>query len=100
MRFGVLRAGSFSSLAAANALTSATLAENSDIVDAVAAGKSGRRSQFVSAVFGSATGREAYANTTNQSVRMRTTFGVGVWVQYAPEIPKGYVVVTAYPRSP
>jgi hypothetical protein len=31
---------------------------------------------------------------------MRDTFGVGVLIEHAPDVEKGFVVITSFPRNP
>lgn len=91
------RAGSFPSVEAANKLVNATLADNADTVTAVSAGKS--PGAFVTSEFYSPTGREAYARTPRSEPYMRTTYGVGVLIAHDRRSPRGYRVITAYPRN-
>lgn len=91
------RDGAFSSLDSANKLVNATLGRNADIVEDVAAGR--RSDAFVTAEFGSVTGREAYRNSSRSSPYMRTVTGVGVYIVHSSRTPRGFRVITAYPRN-
>ena len=92
------RAGTFTSLAAANRLVSSTLTRNSAVVDAVAAGI--KQSAFVTARFGSITGKEYYRKRgTSGPIRLRNTYGVGVYIIHDVNSPLGYRIRTAYPRE-
>ncbi len=94
---GLRRAGTFTSLFSATRLISATLSANSARVQAVARGDvSGA---FVTARFGSPTGREAYARSDREEPSIRTTFGVGVLIRHDSSAPAGYRIVTGYPRN-
>lgn len=90
------RHGSFSSLAAANRLVSSTLARNSEIVSKVARGE--LPGAFVTAEFGSPTGREAFSPSPSSQPYIRITTGVGVLIAHDPNLPNGYLIQTAYPR--
>ena len=105
---GLKRAGSFPSVEAANKLVRATLARNPATVKQVASGKV--ISAFVKAQFGSKTGIEAWVPGNQRSptffsrpkaIRpiVRDTQGVGVFIVHDPESPRGYTVITAYPRN-
>jgi hypothetical protein len=72
-----------------------TLLQNRDRVDRVARGEAG--GDFVTAVFDSPTGYEAYLPTPNSIPYMRDTYGVGVLIARDPRSPNGYRVHTAYP---
>lgn len=91
------RDGTFSSLDSANKLVNATLGRNADIVEDVAAGR--RPDAFVTAEFGSVMGREAYRNSSRSSPYMRTATGVGVYIVHSARSPRGFRVITAYPRN-
>ena len=92
------RHGTFPSLEAAQKLTNSNLAQNSEIVNAVARGE--LPDAFVTSTFNSVTGTEAYRITqrTSSPVRVRPTFGVGTFIRHAPDMPDGFVIVTSYPR--
>jgi hypothetical protein len=101
--FGLLefvprRAGSFPSLDAATRLINSTLSQNTAIVGLVASGQI-RTQQFITGQFSSPTGMEAYRNSARSSPYIRTTYGVGVVIQHAPNLPGGFLLVTAYPRN-
>lgn len=92
------RHGTFPSLEAAQRLTNSNLAQNSEIVNAVARGE--LPDAFVTSTFNSITGTEAYriAQRTSSPVRVRRTFGVGTFIRHAPDMPNGFIIVTSYPR--
>lgn len=92
------RHGTFPSLEAAEKLTNSNLAQNSEIVNAVARGE--LPDAFVTSTFNSITGTEAYRITrrTSSPIRVRRTFGVGTFIRHAPDMPDGFVIVTSYPR--
>jgi hypothetical protein len=92
-----LRVGSFTSLESATELVNSTLLQNRDIVDRVASGERG--GGFVTAVFDSPTGYEAYLPTPNSIPYMRDIYGVGVLIARDSRSPNGYRVHTAYPRN-
>ena len=91
------RVGSFPSLEAANKLVSATLAQNSVVVDQVASGA--LQGAFITATFDSPTGREAYASSPRSEPYIRETFGVGASIVHDPAFPRGFRVVSSYPRN-
>lgn len=91
------RAGSFPSIMAATKLVNATLAQNHVTVDQVARGI--LASAFVTAVFTSKTGIEAYRPTLRAQPYIRDTFGVGVSILHDPSTSNGFRVVRAYPRN-
>ena len=93
------RHGTFPSLEAAQQLTNSNLAQNSEIVNAVAHGE--LPDAFVTSTFDSVTGTEAYRITqrTSSPVRVRRTFGVGTLIRRAPAMPDGFVIVTSYPAN-
>jgi hypothetical protein len=102
VQFGIFtvsrkRAGSFPSVEAANKLVNATLAENAGAVAAVSAGKS--PGAFITSEFQAPTGKEAYARTPRSEPYIRTTYGVGVLIAHDRRSPRGYRVITAYPRN-
>ena len=93
------RHGSFTSVQAAQRLTNSNLSQNADIVNAVATGQ--LADAFITSTFASVTGIEAYRITERASspIRLRTTMGVGTYIQHAPDMPNGFIIITSYPRS-
>jgi Bacterial CdiA-CT RNAse A domain len=91
------RDGSFPSVMAATKLVNAALARNQTVVEKVASGLSAR--ELVTAVFASKTGVEAYRPSEHADPYLRDTYGVGVVIVHDPSTAKGYLVLTAYPRS-
>jgi hypothetical protein len=67
------------------------------MVDLVASGR--ERDAFITARFRSITGIEAYARGDRSKPIVRETFGVGVYIRHDPNSPKGYTVISAYPRE-
>lgn len=92
-----LRDGSFPSLEAANKLVNATIARNSDKVDKVVNGLSGKEN--LDTVFGSPTGSEAYAASAHSQPYIRETYGVRVVIVPDRTSAKRYRVETAFPRN-
>lgn len=93
------RHGSFSSLQAAQSLTNSNLSQNAEIVNQVATGQ--RSEAFLTSVFASVTGIEAFRTGPRESapVVIRQTFGVATVIQYAPDMPNGFIIITSYPRN-
>ncbi|HEU0083080.1 MAG TPA: RNase A-like domain-containing protein, partial [Bradyrhizobium sp.] len=90
--------GSFESAESANDLVNRTLEQNKATVDLVASGK--LQDAFVTARFGSVTGREIYRpDPSSNYYYFRNTYGVGVDIRYDPSRTRGYRVHTAYPRN-
>jgi len=93
--FEGLRAGSFSSLEAANKLVNSTLAQNQTVVDQVVSGaRSGVR---IEARFGTSTGYEAYMARPHSQAELRDTYGVRVVIQHDPLARHGFRIITAFP---
>lgn len=93
------RAGSFSSVEAANKLINSVLAKNASIVEDVISGRI-TRSVLLKAFFDPPTGREAYVLTPwkrNASVFFRNTHGAAVLITQDKKAKKGYSVITAFP---
>ena len=95
--FGLERAGSFSSVQAANKLVSSTLSQNSALVEQVASGKLGGAE--ISSYFSTPTGRESYSDK-GKSAYIRDTYGVKVVISRNARLGKGFLVYTAYPINP
>ena len=93
------RHGSFPSLQAAQRLTNSNLSQNADVVQAVATGQ--RADAFITSIFPSVTGTEAYRTgpRTSAPIVLRQTFGVGTYIRYAPDMPNGFIIITSYPRN-
>ncbi len=93
------RHGSFSSLQAAQSLTNSNLSRNAEIVNEVATGQ--RSEAFLTSEFASVTGIEAFRTGPRESapVVIRQTFGVATLIQYAPDMPNGFIIITSYPRN-
>jgi HK97 family phage portal protein len=95
---GLERAGSFTSLEAANKLTNSTLSQNTDIVEDVAAGRRGA-ARLVGDFSGSTTGYEAYKPGPNAQPTIRDTSYVETLIRHDRRSPRGFSVVTSYPRN-
>lgn len=93
------RHGSFSSLQAAQSLTNSNLSRNAEIVNEVATGQ--RSEAFLTSEFASVTGIEAFRTGPRESapVVIRQTFGVATFIQYAPDMPSGFIIITSCPRN-
>lgn len=93
------RHGSFPSLQAAQRLTNSNLSRNAAVVNAVATGQ--RRRAFITSIFRTETGVEAYRIGPKASapVIVRPTFGIGTVIEYVPEMPNGFIIITSYPRN-
>jgi hypothetical protein len=101
LTFGERRAGSFTSLEAANKLVSSTLAQNSNRIDGFVAGRYPYLLPviFVIAEFDRPTGYEAYAPNDRAQPRMRPTYGVAVRLFRTDRSEKGYYVSSAWPMN-
>ena len=99
--FGEARAGSFTSIEAANKLVNSTLAQNQDKVDAFVEGRfpSVLPFMFLFGQFDSATGYEAYARNPRSQPIMRDTSGVTILIRRTNRADKGYYVETAWPMN-
>lgn len=93
------RHGSFPSLQAAQRLTNSNLSQNAAIVNEVATGQ--RRRAYITSDFASVTGIEAFRTGPRASapIVVRQTFGVGTVIEYAPDMPNGFIIITSYPRN-
>jgi hypothetical protein len=101
LTFGEARAGSFTSLEAANKLVNSTLSQNQDKVEAFVEGRfpSSLPFVFLFAQFDSPTGYEAYARNPRSHPVMRSTSGVTVLIRRSDRSDKGYYVETAWPMN-
>ena len=93
------REGSFASVEIANDLVNRALdaPENESTVSDVAVGKV-RGNTLVTFHVDSVTGREWYRADPDAEPQLRTTDGIGVVIRYDPNSPRGFRVITAYPR--
>jgi Bacterial CdiA-CT RNAse A domain len=94
---GLERAGSFPSLDAANSLTNSTLSQNTDVVEEVAAGRRG--GARIVGGFSSTTGHEAYKSSDKAQPYIRETYYVETLIQHDRRSPRGFTVLTSYPRN-
>lgn len=92
---GLERAGSFTSLEAANKLVNSTRSDNSAIVEKVASGELG--GARVEKEFGSKTGYEAFKRNDRAQPYIRDATAVGVFIAHDSSLPRGYRIVTAFP---
>jgi Bacterial CdiA-CT RNAse A domain len=97
---GEKRAGSFTSVEAANKLVNSTISQNQTSVDAFVKGSfpNNLPYKFVHAEFSSPTGYEAYARDHRSSPVMRDAYGVTVLLRRATG-GRGYYVHSAWPRN-
>lgn len=89
--------GTFDSLESANDFVNRVLEANPDQVDRVVRGVSDE--EWMLMRFGYPTGREAFRPDVDAAMYMMTTYGVGVLIRSDRRSPRGYVVITAYPRN-
>ena len=90
--------GSFESIEVANELTQKTLEQNREAVDEVEKGN--KRRDFVKGWINHATGREAVMPLQRGAhPYVRTTYGVGVSIRHDRRSPRGFTVITSYPRN-
>ena len=99
--YGEKRAGSFTSLEAADKLVNSTLSQNQARVDAFVQGRFPMSLPFMyaHADFGSPTGYEAYAPNDRSQPVMRETYGVTVHIIRTNRSKKGYYVLRAWPTN-
>jgi HK97 family phage portal protein len=98
---GEKRAGSFTSLEAANKLVNSTLSKSQENVDAFVGGRFpfSLPVMYVHADFDAPTGYEAYAPNDRAQPTMRTTFGVTVRIVRTDRNSRGYYVHSAWPTN-
>lgn len=102
---GAIRAGSFTSLDAANKLVNATLSANSEKIDNWLKSDNWLTTPSTIAVtvengyFGRTTGYEAYAPNDRSQPIMRDTSAVVVVISKSKTSPRGFDVDTAYPLN-
>ena len=99
--FGERRAGSFTSLEAANKLVNSTISQNQERVDAFVQGRFPMSLPFMyaHADFDAPTGYEVYAPNHRAQPIMRTTYGVTVHIVRSDRSPRGYYVLRAWPTN-
>ena len=92
--------GTFFSEKDAEEFTNQTIDVNREKIDKIVKQKNGTAEE-ISARFDSPTGKEAYLPNDDQyaTPRIRTTFGVTVYVVSASNSPRGYRVITSYPTN-
>ncbi len=89
--------GSFASLEAANDFVNRVLESHAPTVDLVASGA--MKEAWLPHRFGHQTGREAFRPDAFAEPYMRSTYSVGVFIEHDARSPRGYTVITAYPRN-
>ncbi|MCG8482186.1 MAG: hypothetical protein MJA31_02665, partial [Clostridia bacterium] len=89
--------GSFKSLSSAQKLVNSTITQNQDQVKLVASGK--RRRVYIKKTFNSKTGIEARKMGPNGKIVIRNTYEVAVVLIHTPDMPGGFIVLTAYPLN-
>jgi len=94
------REGSFDSIEIANDFANHALdaPENAARIAEVASGQAWWP-RLITLSIGSVTGRELYRSAPDSEPYMRDTDGVGVLIVHDPRKPRGYSIITAYPRS-
>lgn len=97
VKLGVYRNGSFFSLEDANAYVNETLRVHEDTVAKVANGT--LKNAFLKLRVGRRIGREAFRPDSYSEPIVRYAYEVGVYIEHDPSDPKGFVVITAYPRN-
>ncbi len=92
------RHGSFSSIQAAQRLTNSNLSRNAEIVNDVATGKGDGPTSKVS--FPPSLAWKPSARDPANLLRLwSATFGVGTVIEYAPDMPNGFIIITSYPGN-
>ncbi|MGA8498835.1 MAG: hypothetical protein WB764_25345, partial [Xanthobacteraceae bacterium] len=71
--------------------------ENAARIADVVSGK--QVADLITSKFDFITGREWYRPEPDDSPYLRVTSGVGVVILHDPAVPRGYGVLTAYPRN-
>jgi HK97 family phage portal protein len=99
--YGEKRAGSFTSLEAANKLVNSTISQNQARIDAFVQGRIPMSLPFMyaHADLDAPTGYEAYAPNHRARPTMRTTYGVTVHIIRSDRSPRGYYVLRAWPTN-
>lgn len=90
------RVGSFDSIENANDLVNRTLRAQADLVDRVASGQ--EEDDFIQYRFGFITGKESY-HPSRKEFFIRKTYGVGVFIVHDARSPRGFRVITAFPKN-
>jgi Bacterial CdiA-CT RNAse A domain len=101
--FGEKRAGSFTSLEAANKLVNSTMSSPENVlkIQNFVGNTSVLRLpfQYVFKNFKTPTGYEAYSPETGYQPIMRSTYGVTIRLQRSTSDPRGYYVHSAWPMN-
>jgi hypothetical protein len=93
----LMRDGSFDSIESARTFIREALEKNRDAVQRVAEGS--EPDALLKSRFGYPTGREAVSIPKDTPIRMRTTYGVGIWIVHDRSTERGFRIITAYPRN-
>ena len=94
---GYAAQGAFDSVESANDFTNRVLEAHPAEVDRVASGAS--EEEWLETRFGYRTGREAFRPDVDGAMYIRPTYGVGVLIRRDRRSPRGYTVITSYPRN-
>lgn len=93
----LMRDGSFDSIESARTFIREALEKNRDAVQRVAEGS--EKGALIKSRLGYPTGREAVSIPKDTPIRMRTTYGVGVWIIHDRSVERGFRIISAYPRN-
>jgi hypothetical protein len=93
----LMRDGSFDSIESARTFIREALEKNRDAVQRVAEGS--EPDALLKSRFGYPTGRKAVSIPKDTPIRMRTTYGVGIWIVHDRSAERGFRIVTAYSRN-
>lgn len=91
------RVRTFDSIESARDFISSTMDKNSAELERVANGD--QQEAFIQARFGYPTGREAVSIPSDSPIRVRTTYGVTMFIVHDSTSDKGFRIITAYPEN-
>ncbi|SFG61602.1 RNase A-like domain-containing protein [Methylobacterium gossipiicola] len=91
------RDGSFESIESARTYIREALEKNTDAVQRVAEGA--EPDAWLKSRFGYPTGREAVSIPKDTPIRMRTTYGVGIYIVHDRSAERGFRIITAFPMN-
>lgn len=94
---GMAAQGTFESLESANDFVNRVLEAHPDQVDRVVTGVS--EDAWLEMRFGYPTGHEAFRPSIDEPSYMRPTYDVGVLIERDRRSPRGYTIITAYPKN-
>ena len=95
--YGFRQEGSFLSKEAANDFVNRTLENNKQLVDQVARGQA--ETAGLNERFGYVTGKEGFKESGESLAYVRPTYDVRVVIRQDTSSPRGYGVLTAFPRN-